>query len=54
MPTRSYLSQSELTVTLGLGQAESLEFLEIIWPGGNHQEIENLSLNQVHFIEEKL
>ncbi|HBP55413.1 MAG TPA: CRTAC1 family protein [Verrucomicrobiales bacterium] len=53
MPTRSYLSQSELTVTLGLGQAESLESLEIIWPGGNHQEIENLSLNQVHFIEEK-
>lgn len=53
MPTRSYLSQSELTVTLGLGQAESLESLEIIWPGGNHQQIENLSLNQVHFIEEK-
>ena len=53
MPTRSYLSQSELTVTLGLGQAESLESLEIIWPGGNHQEIDNLSLNQVHFIEEK-
>jgi hypothetical protein len=53
MPTRSYLSQSELTVTLGLGQAESLESLEIIWPGGNHQKIDNLSLNQVHFIEEK-
>ena len=38
MPTRSYLSQSELTVTIGLGKA-SLEKLGIIWPGGKVQEV---------------
>ena len=54
MPTRSYLSQSELTVTLGLGKADALEFLEILWPGGNRQKIENLSVNQLHVIEEQL
>src|SRR5262245_38925988 len=32
MPTRSYLSQSELPVTIGLGTAEKAEHLEIIWP----------------------
>jgi enediyne biosynthesis protein E4 len=54
MPTRSYLSQSELPVTLGLGKAEALQFLEIIWPGGKHQKIENLTLNQLHVIKEQL
>ncbi|MSR69870.1 MAG: CRTAC1 family protein, partial [Phycisphaerales bacterium] len=32
--TRSYLSQSELTVTFGLGRATSIERLQIRWPDG--------------------
>jgi hypothetical protein len=34
MPTRSYLSQSELPVTFGLGTAERVDELTITWPGG--------------------
>ena len=37
MPTRSYLSQSELPVTIGLGNASKIDALEIIWPGGQLQ-----------------
>jgi len=37
MPTRSYLSQSELTVTLGLGTASRLDGLQIRWPDGRDQ-----------------
>jgi hypothetical protein len=32
MPTRSYLSQSELPVTIGLGAADHVESVEITWP----------------------
>ena len=39
MPTRSYLSQSELPVTIGLGGDEWIE-LEIAWPGGEKQTVE--------------
>jgi enediyne biosynthesis protein E4 len=34
MPTRSYLSQSELPITFGLGTADRIESLTITWPGG--------------------
>jgi hypothetical protein len=41
MPTRGYLSQSELPVTIGLGTAASPDEVEIIWPGGARQKVEN-------------
>ena len=34
MPTRSYLAQSELPVTFGLGSAAIVERLEVTWPDG--------------------
>jgi hypothetical protein len=34
MPTRSYLSQCELPVTIGLGPATKIDEIEIAWPGG--------------------
>ena len=37
MPTRSYLSQSELPVTFGLGTNTAISSLEIIWPDGTRQ-----------------
>jgi hypothetical protein len=40
MPTRSYLSQSELPVTIGLGSETQVELLEIRWPDGSVQKIE--------------
>ena len=38
MPTRSYLSQSELPVTLGLG-GESMTDLLVVWPDGSRQAV---------------
>ena len=37
MPTRSYLSQSELPVHLGLGAATRLDGLQVRWPDGRDQ-----------------
>jgi hypothetical protein len=39
MPTRSYLSQSELPVTIGLGHFDKVESVEIIWPSGTKQKV---------------
>jgi hypothetical protein len=39
MPTRSYLSQSELPVTIGLGNSSRVESVEILWPSGTKQEV---------------
>jgi hypothetical protein len=40
MPTRSYLSQSELPVTIGLGTARKVDSVEITWPSGTRQRIQ--------------
>jgi hypothetical protein len=39
MPTRSYLSQSELPVTIGLGNIDKVDSVEISWPSGLTQKI---------------
>lgn len=39
MPTRSYLSQSELPVTIGLGTNTKVDSVEIVWPSGGTQKI---------------
>jgi hypothetical protein len=38
-PTRSYLSQSELPVTIGLGDAKSIDAIQIRWPAGHVQAV---------------
>src|SRR4051812_5070034 len=38
--TRSYLSQSEIPITFGLGQSKKVESLQIKWPGGAVQKVE--------------
>ncbi len=53
MPTRSYLSQSELPVTIGLGKGSVIEKVEIIWPGGKVQEISEVPLRQLTVIVEE-
>src|SRR5437867_3896048 len=52
MPTRSYLSQSELPVTIGLGNAARPEDLTIIWPGGTSQKIESARVDEMTVITE--
>lgn len=52
MTARSYLSQSELPVTFGLGQEASAEKLVIHWPSGQVQELPAPALDRLTVIEE--
>jgi len=45
MPTRSYLSQSELPVTFGLGKSDRVDEATILWPDGAKQRLDSLRLN---------
>jgi len=52
MPTRSYQSQSELTLTFGLGAVETIESLTILWPDGSALDAGALEVDQLHVIEQ--
>ncbi|MBC8166756.1 MAG: CRTAC1 family protein [Bryobacteraceae bacterium] len=47
----SYLSQSELAVTFGLGRADSVERAVIQWPGGRTEEYRNLKAGRYECVE---
>jgi hypothetical protein len=40
MPARGYQSHSELPGTFGLGKADSVDSLVVVWPDGTRQEVE--------------
>jgi hypothetical protein len=48
----SYLSQSELPVTLGLGSLTRLSGLRVTWPNGQVENLPGLNANQRITIEE--
>jgi hypothetical protein len=48
----SYLSQSELPLTFGLGQAATVSRIEIKWPDGTAQAIEGADAGQTITVEE--
>jgi hypothetical protein len=50
----SYLSQSELPVTFGLGKPEEGKTanLEIVWPSGQKDSIPNIKPNQLITVKE--
>ncbi|HXU76099.1 MAG TPA: ASPIC/UnbV domain-containing protein, partial [Methylomirabilota bacterium] len=52
MPTRSYLSQSELPVSIGLGEATKVDALEIRWPSGAVQKIGSVPIDRTTVIGE--
>jgi hypothetical protein len=52
MPTRSYLSQSELPVTIGLGKLAKADSVEITWPSGRKQLVGSLQIDRLNTIEE--
>jgi hypothetical protein len=52
MPTRSYLSQSELPVTIGLGAATRPEAVEVFWPSGTRQKLETLATDRMVTVTE--
>ncbi len=47
MPTRSYLSQVELPVTIGLGERSQVESVTIRWPSGTLQRVTDYRLDQL-------
>jgi len=48
----SYCSQSELTLTFGLGQATEVPSVEVVWPSGQRDTLNNLKANNTYTIEE--
>ena len=39
MPTRGYMSPSELPVTFGLGSATRIDDIEVVWHSGQRQRV---------------
>lgn len=48
----SYCSQSELPLTFGLGKAEKVASIEVIWPGGRKDTISDINANHSITIQE--
>jgi hypothetical protein len=47
MPTKSYLSQTELPGTFGLGQSDRIDSLTVTWPDGTTSEHSSAAINQM-------
>ena len=52
MPTRGYLSQSELPVTIGLGEADHVDDVEVTWPGGAKEKIHPVRLDALTMVRQ--
>jgi hypothetical protein len=52
MPTRSYLSQSELPLTFGLGKNTKIDEVRVRWPGGREQIVEDPQINALNEVTE--
>lgn len=48
----SYCSQSELPLTFGLNRHDKIDRVEIEWPSGKVEKLENLSANQLYVLKE--
>jgi len=46
MPSRGYLSQSELPVTIGLGDTTSVGRVRIRWPDGSAQDVDHVAIDE--------
>ena len=53
MPTRSYLSQVELPVTIGLGEEVSFDQVKVYWPDGSEQIIEDIKIDGLTIVEQE-
>ena len=48
----SYLSQSELAATFGVGKADRIDRLTVEWPGGGTQEFKNIPAGRAYEVIE--
>jgi enediyne biosynthesis protein E4 len=53
MPTRGYLSQSELPLTFGLGDAKKVDRIIIHWPGGDTQIVLNVEIDRLTVVTQE-
>jgi enediyne biosynthesis protein E4 len=47
-----YCSQSEQVVTFGLGSKSTVKSVEVIWPSGKKQQLQNITANQTVILKE--
>ena len=52
LASRSYLSASELPITIGLGASDKIDSLEILWPGGEVQKVSEWKVDGVTAVAE--
>jgi hypothetical protein len=52
MPTRSYLSQSELPVTFGLGSTDKVDELIVAWPDGSRQKVGPVIMDSLTVVQQ--
>ena len=48
-----YLSQSVIPLYFGLGDATSVDRVDVVWPSGKRQSIEGINSNQLYVVKEK-
>ena len=46
LPVNSFMGQSPPEMIIGIGQADSIDYLNVRWPDGSTQEFRNVSANQ--------
>ncbi|MCI0683544.1 MAG: CRTAC1 family protein [Gemmataceae bacterium] len=53
--TKGYLSSSELVLTFGLGKADRIDRVEVVWPCADRtpQVVADLAINKTHMIKQK-
>ncbi|MBI1310914.1 CRTAC1 family protein [bacterium] len=52
MPTRSYISQSELPVIFGLGDNTTVESVTVTWPDGSTQKVSDVATDRLTVIRQ--
>jgi len=52
MPTKSYLSQSQLPVTFGLGTASRVDEVIVTWPGGSVQRVNGFRIDSSNVVKQ--
>jgi enediyne biosynthesis protein E4 len=48
----SYVSQNDLRLHFGIGDAKKIDRAEVLWPNGTREALENLKVNQIVALEE--
>ena len=52
MPTRSYLSQVELPVTIGLGRQQTVDRVTVYWPDATSQQVEDFKIDKLTVVKQ--